>query len=176
MQEYLQELSKTFIKFNFFVCVLQFLCLRLCGQVTRETRNNICIYRNVLFFPSCSPNYLGLGSIVKLNVTAPEPWKILAISNYHQIKSTQPNQTNHLLTYTSFNYSSLYLFLTVKSDNCWSITLRKKNFFKVLNRITKYQAVPTYNDPVPPRTSQYRHMLTKYYQVSTGITLLLIIS
>ena len=55
------------------------------------------LYLLFWFFPQSSlPNYLGLGAIVKLNVTAPEPWKILAISNYHQINSTHPNQTNHL--------------------------------------------------------------------------------
>ena len=41
---------------------------------------------------------------------------------------------------------------------------------------TKYQAVPTYTDPVPPSTIQYRHILTQYYQVPTGITLWFIIS
>ena len=60
--------------------------------------NSYSEYKPLGFFCFSSrfslPNYLGLGAIVKLNVTAPEPWKILAIPNYHQIKSTHPNQTN----------------------------------------------------------------------------------
>ena len=34
-----------------------------------------------------------------------------------------------------------------------------------------YQAVPTYNDPLPPSTSQYRHILTQYHQAPTAFTL-----
>ena len=41
---------------------------------------------------------------------------------------------------------------------------------------TKYEAVPTWNDPIPPSTREYRHILTQYNQVPTVIVLWFIIS
>ena len=91
-------------------------------------RHNIYAYTQTFCFSSrfSLPNYLGLGAIVKLNVTAPEPWKILAISNYHQIKSTHPNQTNHLnCTLLLYRFSFVGLLpssgaLYIKMCHYWS--------------------------------------------------------
>ena len=109
------------------VSAFQLAHLGACELVSNNVTVKNTLYFIFWFFPQFSlPNYLGLGAIVKLNVTAPEPWKILAISNYHQIKSTHPNQTNHLnCTLLLYRFSFVGLLpssgaLYIKMCHYWS--------------------------------------------------------